>query len=107
VGGPFGAALLDGGVDIVGLSPGLSPLEPALSTLLAAANERGVAVWGELEFFAQALRALGTSGYQPKVLAITGTNGKTTTTSLTGLLCQRAGKKVAVAGNISPAMLDR
>lgn len=64
-------------------------------------------MWGELEFFAQALRALGTSGYQPKVLAITGTNGKTTTTSLTGLLCQRAGKKVAVAGNISPAMLDR
>jgi UDP-N-acetylmuramoylalanine--D-glutamate ligase len=60
-----------------------------------------------MELFAQALRALGTSGYQPKVLAITGTNGKTTTTSLTGLLCERAGKKVAVAGNISPAMLDR
>ncbi|MGY4726536.1 UDP-N-acetylmuramoyl-L-alanine--D-glutamate ligase [Burkholderia pyrrocinia] len=107
VGGPFTPALLDGGVEIVGLSPGLSPLEPALAALVAAANERGIAVWGELEFFAQALRALGTSGYQPKVLAITGTNGKTTTTSLTGLLCQRAGKKVAVAGNISPAMLDR
>lgn len=107
VGGAFTPALLDGGVEIVGLSPGLSPLEPALAGLIAAANERGIAVWGELEFFAQALRALGTSGYQPKVLAITGTNGKTTTTSLTGLLCQRAGKKVAVAGNISPAMLDR
>ncbi|MCW5119125.1 UDP-N-acetylmuramoyl-L-alanine--D-glutamate ligase [Burkholderia cenocepacia] len=107
VGGAFTPALLDGGVEIVGLSPGLSPLEPALAALLAAAHERGVVVWGELEFFAQALRALGTSGYQPKVLAITGTNGKTTTTSLTGLLCQRSGKKVAVAGNISPAMLDR
>lgn len=107
VGGAFTPALLDGGVEIVGLSPGLSPLEPALAALVAAANERGIAVWGELEFFAQALRALGTSGYQPKVLAITGTNGKTTTTSLTGLLCQRSGKKVAVAGNISPAMLDR
>lgn len=107
VGGAFTPALLDGGIEIVGLSPGLSPLEPALAALVAAANERGVAVWGELEFFAQALRALGTSGYQPKVLAITGTNGKTTTTSLTGLLCQRSGKKVAVAGNISPAMLDR
>ncbi|QVN16975.1 UDP-N-acetylmuramoyl-L-alanine--D-glutamate ligase [Burkholderia pyrrocinia] len=107
VGGPFTPTLLDGGVEIVGLSPGLSPLEPALAALVAAANERGIAVWGELEFFAQALRALGTSGYLPKVLAITGTNGKTTTTSLTGLLCQRAGKKVAVAGNISPAMLDR
>ncbi|MCA7923469.1 UDP-N-acetylmuramoyl-L-alanine--D-glutamate ligase [Burkholderia cenocepacia] len=107
VGGAFTPALLDGGIEIVGLSPGLSPLEPALAALVVAANERGVAVWGELEFFAQALRALGTSGYQPKVLAITGTNGKTTTTSLTGLLCQRSGKKVAVAGNISPAMLDR
>ncbi|KWH36193.1 UDP-N-acetylmuramoyl-L-alanine--D-glutamate ligase [Burkholderia stagnalis] len=107
VGGPFTPALLDGGVEIVGLSPGLSPLEPALAALIAAAGERGVAVWGELEFFAQALRALGASGYQPKVLAITGTNGKTTTTSLTGLLCERAGKKVGVAGNISPAMLDR
>ncbi len=107
VGGAFTPALLDGGIEIVGLSPGLSPLEPALAALVAAANERGVAVWGELEFFAQALRALGTSGYQPKVLAITGTNGKTTTTSLAGLLCQRSGKKVAVAGNISPAMLDR
>ncbi|HDR9249801.1 UDP-N-acetylmuramoyl-L-alanine--D-glutamate ligase [Burkholderia vietnamiensis] len=107
VGGPFAPALLDGGIDIVGLSPGLSPLEPALAALLAAAGERAIAVWGELEFFAQALRALGMSGYQPKVLAITGTNGKTTTTSLTGLLCRRAGKKVAVAGNISPAMLDR
>lgn len=107
VGGPFTPALLDGGVEIVGLSPGLSPLEPSLAALIAAANERSVAVWGELEFFAQALRALGASGYQPKVLAITGTNGKTTTTSLTGLLCERAGKKVGVAGNISPAMLDR
>ncbi len=107
VGGAFTPALLDGGVEIVGLSPGLSPLEPALAALVAAAHERGIAVWGELEFFAQALRALGTSGYQPKVLAITGTNGKTTTTSLAGLLCRRAGKKVAVAGNISPAMLDR
>ncbi|RQR39449.1 UDP-N-acetylmuramoyl-L-alanine--D-glutamate ligase [Burkholderia sp. Bp9143] len=107
VGGPFTPALLDGGVEIVGLSPGLSPLEPALAALIATANERAIAVWGELEFFAQALRALGTSGYQPKVLAITGTNGKTTTTSLTGLLCQRSGKRVAVAGNISPAMLDR
>jgi UDP-N-acetylmuramoylalanine--D-glutamate ligase len=64
-------------------------------------------VWGELEFFAQALKTLGESGYAPKVIAITGTNGKTTTTSLTGLLCERAGKKVAVAGNISPAALDK
>jgi UDP-N-acetylmuramoylalanine--D-glutamate ligase len=105
-GGPFSTALLDG-VDLVAISPGLSPLAADLVPLIAAARERGIEVWGELELFAQALRHLGESGYAPKVLAITGTNGKTTTTSLTGMLCERAGKRVAVAGNISPAMLDK
>jgi UDP-N-acetylmuramoylalanine--D-glutamate ligase len=45
-------------------------------------------------------------GYRPQVLAITGTNGKTTVTSLTGLLVERAGLSVAVAGNIGPTLLD-
>ncbi|WP_295855988.1 UDP-N-acetylmuramoyl-L-alanine--D-glutamate ligase [uncultured Xylophilus sp.] len=45
-------------------------------------------------------------GYRPAVLAITGTNGKTTVTSLTGQLVERAGKTVAVAGNIGPTLLD-
>jgi len=106
VGGPFSTALLDG-VELVAISPGLSPFAEDLVPLIAAARERGIEVWGELELFAQALRHLGESGYAPKVLAITGTNGKTTTTSLTGMLCERAGKRVAVAGNISPAMLDK
>ena len=107
VGGAFSPALLDDGIELVGISPGLSPLAPDVAPLLAAARERGIPVWGELEFFAQALRTLGENGYAPKILAITGTNGKTTTTQLTGLLCQRAGKSVAVAGNISPAALDK
>jgi UDP-N-acetylmuramoylalanine--D-glutamate ligase len=46
-------------------------------------------------------------GYAPQVIAITGTNGKTTTTALTGLLVERAGRRAAVAGNIMPTMLDR
>ena len=45
-------------------------------------------------------------GYQPAVLAVTGTNGKTTVTALTGQLVARAGKTVAVAGNIGPTLLD-
>ena len=89
------------------ISPGLSPLAADLLPLITEAREKDIPVWGELEFFAQALKTLGESGYAPKVIAITGTNGKTTTTSLTGLLCERAGKKVAVAGNISPAALDK
>jgi UDP-N-acetylmuramoylalanine--D-glutamate ligase len=106
VGGAFSPVLLEG-VELVAISPGLSPLAGDLVPLIAAARERDIPVWGELEFFAQALKTLGESGYAPKVIAITGTNGKTTTTSLTGLLCARAGKKVAVAGNISPAALDK
>jgi UDP-N-acetylmuramoylalanine--D-glutamate ligase len=106
VGGAFSPALLEGGIELVVVSPGLSPLSPELAPLFASAHERGVPVWGELELFARALAHLGESGYAPKVIAVTGTNGKTTTTSLTGLLCERAGKAVAVAGNIGPTMLD-
>ncbi|MGN6806969.1 MAG: UDP-N-acetylmuramoyl-L-alanine--D-glutamate ligase [Trinickia sp.] len=106
VGGAFSLALLEGGIELVVVSPGLSPLSPELAPLFASAHERGVPVWGELELFARALAHLGESGYAPKVIAVTGTNGKTTTTSLTGLLCERAGKAVAVAGNIGPTMLD-
>ena len=106
VGGPFSPVLLEG-VELVAISPGLSPLAADLLPLITVAREKDIPVWGELEFFAQALKTLGESGYAPKVIAITGTNGKTTTTSLTGLLCERAGKKVAVAGNISPAVLDK
>ncbi len=107
VGGAFTPALLDDGIELVAISPGLSPLADDLAPLIAAAKERGIPVWGELELFAQALASLGANGYQPKVIAITGTNGKTTTIALIGLLCERAGKTVAVAGNISPAMLDK
>jgi UDP-N-acetylmuramoylalanine--D-glutamate ligase len=46
------------------------------------------------------------AGYRPALLAITGTNGKTTVTSLTGQLVERSGRTVAVAGNIGPSMLD-
>ncbi|MDH6167709.1 UDP-N-acetylmuramoylalanine--D-glutamate ligase [Variovorax boronicumulans] len=45
-------------------------------------------------------------GYTPAVLAVTGTNGKTTVTALAGQLVERAGKTVAVAGNIGPTLLD-
>jgi UDP-N-acetylmuramoylalanine--D-glutamate ligase len=105
IGGPFGVALLDG-IDFVALSPGLAPTRE-LVEIVPAAQERNIPLWGEIELFAQALAALREqSGYAPKVIAITGTNGKTTVTSLTGLLCRRAGLKTQVAGNISPAALD-
>jgi len=105
IGGAFTGALLDG-VDFVAVSPGLAP-ERELAEIAPGAAARNIPVWGEIELFAQALADLKTTrGYAPKVIAITGTNGKTTVTSLTGLLCRRAGFTTRVAGNISPAALD-
>ena len=104
-GGAFTPELLEG-VDFVAVSPGLAP-ERELADVNPAAAARGIPVWGEIELFAQALADLKTTrAYAPKVIAITGTNGKTTVTSLTGLLCRRAGLSTRVAGNISPAALD-
>jgi UDP-N-acetylmuramoylalanine--D-glutamate ligase len=107
--GDFGPELLDDAdfvVDFIAVSPGLAP-QAELARIEAVARERGIPVWGEIEIFAQALAALRESqAYQPKVIAITGTNGKTTVTSMVGLLCARAGMSVQVAGNISPAALD-
>jgi UDP-N-acetylmuramoylalanine--D-glutamate ligase len=106
--GAFDSALLARGQwGLIGRSPGLPPAQ--LATAHAWAQQHGAAWVGELDLFAQALRDLAqreTWPYRPQVLAITGTNGKTTVTSLTGLLLRRAGLRVAVAGNIGPALLD-
>lgn len=105
IAGAFDANLLED-MDFVAVSPGLAP-NAELALLLPGASEQGIPVWSEIELFAQALAALRSErGYTPKVIAITGTNGKTTVTSLTGLLCRRAGLTVRVAGNISPTALD-
>lgn len=95
------------GVQLLLKSPGLSPLDARLQPLLTLARNTGIPVQGELDLFARALADLKAErGYAPAVLAITGTNGKTTTTSMTAQLVERAGKRVAVAGNIGPTLLD-
>ncbi|MCB2044320.1 MAG: UDP-N-acetylmuramoyl-L-alanine--D-glutamate ligase, partial [Rhodoferax sp.] len=67
----------------------------------------GIPVAGELDLFTQALAGLrDTQAYAPQILAVTGTNGKTTVASLTAQLVERAGKTVALAGNIGPTLLD-
>ena len=106
VAGAFTAALVEGQVvHAVYRSPGLSP--EAVAPVVAAAEAVGLYVGGELSLYAMALQSLRRGrGYAPAVLAITGTNGKTTVTSLTGQLVAHAGKTVAVAGNIGPTLLD-
>jgi len=99
VAGEFDKQLL-AGVDLLALSPGLSG---GLMVVIHA-RAAGIPVVGEIELFAQGLRRLD-AGMPTPVLAITGTNGKTTTTALTGHLLRATGKTVGVAGNISPAAL--
>ncbi len=106
VSGAFHSDLLEGqNLHAVYRSPGLSPTE--IAPILIAAHAGSVRAGGELDLYSIALQALRTTrAYAPAVLAITGTNGKTTVTSLTGQLVAHADKTVAVAGNIGPTLLD-
>ena len=74
--------------DLVVLSPGVPPDQPAVQ----AARDRGVPVIAEIE--------LASRWLQGRVIAITGTKGKSTTTALTGRMLEAAGFKVTVGGNI-------
>ena len=92
--------------DLLVFSPGLSPEHSAAAPLTAAAREAGIPIVGEIELFARELNRLNREqGYRPKVLAITGTNGKTTTTTIVGLMAKAAGLSTCVAGNIGPNAL--
>jgi len=97
VSGAFGSALLEG-ADLVCISPGLPLSEPVVQEALA----RGIPVVGDIELFAWALRAHS----RAKVLAITGTNGKTTVTALAAHLLRASGIDCEAAGNIGPPALD-
>ncbi|HJW12963.1 MAG TPA: Mur ligase family protein, partial [Albitalea sp.] len=106
LGGALSDAAFDG-VQLVLKSPGLAPSDARIAETLSRAADRGVLVQGELELFARALADLKAErGYAPKLVAITGTNGKTTTTAMAALLIGRTGKRVAMAGNIGPTMLQ-
>ena len=104
--GPLDARLVDDqALHAVLCSPGLSPA--AIAPVVIAAGAGGISARGELDLYSAGLAALQASqGYQPSVLGVTGTNGKTTVTALTGQLVERCGKRVAVAGNIGPTLLD-
>jgi len=98
--GPFADALLQD-VTLLAISPGV----PQSEAVVREARRRGIAISGEIELFARALRDLGWRE-RCKLIAITGTNGKTTVTSLVGAMARAAGANTAVAGNISPSALS-
>jgi UDP-N-acetylmuramoylalanine--D-glutamate ligase len=93
--GPFEEAVLLQS-ELIVISPGVSRKEPAVQSAIA----KGIQVIGDVEIFALFRPATA------KVIAITGSNGKTTVTTLVGEICQHAGLKTVVAGNIGLPVLD-
>ncbi len=93
--GPLTESML-AGADLIAISPGVAKDQPPIR----AAVEAGAELAGDVELFARALPV------GQKLLAITGTNGKTTATALTGALAAAAGLSTVVAGNIGTPVLD-
>ncbi|MGD8215088.1 UDP-N-acetylmuramoyl-L-alanine--D-glutamate ligase [Aestuariimicrobium sp. Y1814] len=96
--GPGSSATLPEDTDLVVTSPGWRPVWP----LLAQAAERGIPIWGETEL---AWRFMHPDKVVPW-LAVTGTNGKTTTTQMLESMLAAAGLKVACVGNIGRPVLE-
>ena len=96
--GAFDAATLSAADELI-VSPGVALTEPAI----AAAINSGVKVCGDIDLFVRAVAALP----QPTpIVAITGSNGKSTVTTLVGEMAKAAGRKVGVGGNLGIPALD-
>ncbi|WP_250656831.1 UDP-N-acetylmuramoyl-L-alanine--D-glutamate ligase [Alkalimarinus coralli] len=91
--GPFDAELLSSATQLF-VSPGVAIAEPAIRE----AQSRGVRVTGDVDLFSQLVGA--------PVIAITGSNGKSTVTTLVAEMARQAGLNVAVGGNLGTPVLD-
>ncbi|MEL6661671.1 MAG: UDP-N-acetylmuramoyl-L-alanine--D-glutamate ligase [Pseudomonadota bacterium] len=87
------------------LSPGVPYRFPQPHRLVRMAEAVGVPVVGDMELFARAVQSLPERG-RPKVVGVTGTNGKSTTTALIGHILKQAGMDARVGGNIGQGVLD-
>jgi UDP-N-acetylmuramoylalanine--D-glutamate ligase len=86
------------------LSPGVPLTYPEPHWTVKKAKENGVEIVGDIELFARTVNA-APEHKRPKVIAITGTNGKSTTTALIGHICREAGKDARIGGNIGIGVL--
>jgi len=86
------------------LSPGVPLTHPEPHWTVTKAREAGVEILGDVELFARAVNA-APEHKRPKIVAITGTNGKSTTTALIGHICAQAGRDVRIGGNIGYGVL--
>ncbi|MDR3508075.1 MAG: UDP-N-acetylmuramoyl-L-alanine--D-glutamate ligase [Caulobacteraceae bacterium] len=87
------------------LSPGVPLTHPEPHWTVVKAKAAGVEVLGDIELFARTVNA-APAHKRPKVVVITGTNGKSTTTALIGHVCKQAGQDARVGGNIGIGVLD-
>jgi UDP-N-acetylmuramoylalanine--D-glutamate ligase len=87
------------------LSPGVPLTHPAPHWTVEKAKAAGVEILGDMELFARAVNA-ASEHRRPKIVAITGTNGKSTTTALIAHVCAQAGRDVRIGGNIGVGVLD-
>ena len=87
------------------LSPGVPLTHPKPHWTVEKAKAADVEILGDIELFARTVNA-APEHKRPKIVAITGTNGKSTTTALIGHLCAQAGRDVRIGGNIGVGVLD-
>ncbi|MFZ5670137.1 MAG: UDP-N-acetylmuramoyl-L-alanine--D-glutamate ligase [Pseudomonadota bacterium] len=87
------------------LSPGVPLTHPRPHWTVDKAKAAGVEIVGDIELFARTVNA-APAHKRPKVAAITGTNGKSTTTALLGHVCASAGRDTRIGGNIGVGVLD-
>ncbi|THD81246.1 MAG: UDP-N-acetylmuramoyl-L-alanine--D-glutamate ligase [Phenylobacterium sp.] len=86
------------------LSPGVPLTHPEPHWTVRKARAAGVEIVGDIELFARTVNA-APEHKRPKIVAITGTNGKSTTTALVGHICAQAGRDVRIGGNIGYGVL--
>src|SRR5678815_688256 len=87
------------------LSPGVPLTHPKPHWTVEKASAEGVEIAGDIELFARTVNA-APAHKRPKIVAITGTNGKSTTTALIGHICAEAGRDVRIGGNIGTGVLS-
>ncbi|ENZ82644.1 MULTISPECIES: UDP-N-acetylmuramoyl-L-alanine--D-glutamate ligase [Caulobacter] len=90
--------------DALMLSPGVPLTHPKPHWTVEKAKAAGVEILGDVELFARTVNAAPVHK-RPKIIAITGTNGKSTTTALIGHLCASAGRDTRIGGNIGLGVL--
>ncbi len=103
--GPFNTALF-GDAELIVASPGVAVAGPACDPAIARAVAQGKKFVGDVELFAWEQIELAKKGKRPKMIGITGSNGKSTVTAMTAAMCRAAGMKTVMAGNIGLPVID-